>query len=366
MKIHEVIRKNRKERGLTQEELAKYLGVSTPAVNKWEKGLSYPDITLLPVLAAYFNISVDELLGYEPQMVKEDIRKLYHEMARRFGSEPYETVKAACDEYIKKYHACFPLLMQMAVLLLNHFQLAPNPPEVLEEVNQLLDCVIENGEEIRVIKEAMMLKGSCCLMMQKPEEILDMLGEQVQAIPQDQELQAMAFQIKGDSKKAKATLQVAMYQHLLTLIGDTTVYISWEQEASEKTEEIIRRTLELMDLFHVEQLHFNVAAQVYLTFARYECIAQRPEKALEFLERYAGCMMAEKLPLKLHGDSYFDKVDDWLEELSLGKEAPTSEERLKQNVLQSVAGNPAFECLKEYPRFTRLIRRLEEYCGKTG
>lgn len=41
MKIHEVIRKNRKERGLTQEELAKYLGVSTPAVNKWEKGVSH-------------------------------------------------------------------------------------------------------------------------------------------------------------------------------------------------------------------------------------------------------------------------------------------------------------------------------------
>lgn len=40
MKIHEIIRKQRKERGLTQEELARYLGVSAPAVNKWEKGVS--------------------------------------------------------------------------------------------------------------------------------------------------------------------------------------------------------------------------------------------------------------------------------------------------------------------------------------
>lgn len=52
------------------------MGVSKAAVSKWETGLSYPDITLLPVLAAYFNISIDELMGYEPQMGKEDIRKL--------------------------------------------------------------------------------------------------------------------------------------------------------------------------------------------------------------------------------------------------------------------------------------------------
>lgn len=364
MKIHEIIRSSRKERGMTQEELAKYLGVSAPAVNKWEKGLSYPDITLLPILAAYFNLSVDELLGYESQMMKEDIRKLYHELARRFSSEPYETVKAECDEYIKKYHACFPLLLQMAVLLLNHFQLAPNPQEVLEEVTQLLDCVIENGNDIRLIKEAMMLKGNCCLMMQKPEEILDMLGEQVQAIPQDQELQAMAYQMKGNQEKAKATLQVAMYQHLLSLIGDTAVYVSWEQEASEKTEEIIRRTLDLMELFQVEQLHFNVAAQIYLTFARYDCIAQKPEEAVRLLERYVECAVTEELPLKLHGDHYFDKVDDWLAELALGKEAPRSEESVKQSILQSVVGNPAFECLKEYPHFHHLVKRLEEHCGK--
>ena len=40
MKIHENIRKKRKEKGMTQEELASYLGISTPAVNKWEKGVS--------------------------------------------------------------------------------------------------------------------------------------------------------------------------------------------------------------------------------------------------------------------------------------------------------------------------------------
>ncbi len=365
MKIHEIIRRCRKERGLTQEELARYLGVSTPAVNKWEKGLSYPDITLLPILAAYFNLSVDDLLGYEPQMTKEDIKKLYHELACKFSSEPYEAVRAECDEYIKKYHACFPLLLQMAVLLLNHFQLAPDPPGVLEEVLHLLDSVMEKGEDMRLTKEAMQLKGNCYLMMQKPEELLDMLGEQVQAIPQDQEMQAMAYQMKGDQERAKAALQVSMYQHLLTLIGDSAVYVSWEQEASKKAEEMIRRTLDMVGTFRVEQLHFNVTAQVYLTFARYYCIAQKPAEALDILERYVDCVAAQKFPLELHGDDYFDKVDGWITDLALGREAPRSEAIVSQSIIQSVAENPAFESLKENPRFTHLVMRLEEYCGKS-
>ena len=47
MKINEVIRAKRLELGMTQEQVANRLGVSTPAVNKWERGASYPDITIM-------------------------------------------------------------------------------------------------------------------------------------------------------------------------------------------------------------------------------------------------------------------------------------------------------------------------------
>ena len=51
MKINQIIRQKRKELSLTQEQIADSLGVSTPAVNKWEKGSTYPGITLVPALA---------------------------------------------------------------------------------------------------------------------------------------------------------------------------------------------------------------------------------------------------------------------------------------------------------------------------
>ena len=63
IKIHEQIAFLRKQKGMTQEELAKALGVTNQAVSKWESGQCCPDIQLLPELARLFEVSVDELLG---------------------------------------------------------------------------------------------------------------------------------------------------------------------------------------------------------------------------------------------------------------------------------------------------------------
>ena len=65
--LGERIKYHRKRLGLTQEELAKRMGVSAQAVSKWENNLSCPDISVLPELAEVFDISLDELLGREGQ-----------------------------------------------------------------------------------------------------------------------------------------------------------------------------------------------------------------------------------------------------------------------------------------------------------
>lgn len=61
MKINEKIRQMRKTAGLTQEQLASRLGVSAQSVSKWENDITMPDITLLPLIAETFGISIDDL-----------------------------------------------------------------------------------------------------------------------------------------------------------------------------------------------------------------------------------------------------------------------------------------------------------------
>ena len=70
--IGENIKRIRRERNLTQEEVATHLGISFQSISKWERGDGYPDITMLPVLSNYFGISVDDLLGVS-EIEKNDV-----------------------------------------------------------------------------------------------------------------------------------------------------------------------------------------------------------------------------------------------------------------------------------------------------
>ena len=75
--IAERVRENRKRLGLTQEELAGRLGVSPQTVSYWENG-GYPDITMLPVIANHFGITVDELMGNDAERIRKDIDAFFN------------------------------------------------------------------------------------------------------------------------------------------------------------------------------------------------------------------------------------------------------------------------------------------------
>ena len=131
IKIGKVIQRLRKERNLTQEQLAKFIGVSTPAVSKWESGNSYPDIELLPLLADFFNVSIDKLLNYKIDLSEEEVMKIYKELESGFArieidlstEEPkeefrqdLESVKKLSNMYIEKYPKSYLLKLRICSL----------------------------------------------------------------------------------------------------------------------------------------------------------------------------------------------------------------------------------------------------------
>ena len=110
-------KKYRKEAGMTQEEMANRLGVTTPAVNKWENSNSKPDIELLAPIARLLDISLDTLLSFHEKLSDTEIEEIIRKMDRMFSEEGYEKTYEWALRLIKEYPNCNMLIWQTAVML---------------------------------------------------------------------------------------------------------------------------------------------------------------------------------------------------------------------------------------------------------
>ncbi len=102
LNIGENIKKWRTERKMTQEQLSEALGITFQCISRWERGEGYPDITMLPSVAAFFNVTVDELLGTDKDKDSDKINKyigLYNSTSPSDLNELYTAFKAAVKEF---------------------------------------------------------------------------------------------------------------------------------------------------------------------------------------------------------------------------------------------------------------------------
>ena len=111
--IAENIRAYRKQRGLTQEQLAEVLGVSIGAVYKWESRTSLPELRLIMEMADFFEVSVDALLGY--RMKDNRLNTTVERLWEASGSRDYDAITEA-EKAIWKYPHSFDVVYAAAFL----------------------------------------------------------------------------------------------------------------------------------------------------------------------------------------------------------------------------------------------------------
>ncbi|MCI8560237.1 MAG: helix-turn-helix domain-containing protein [Dorea sp.] len=116
MSLGKVIRKYRKIRNLTQEEMAGRLGVTAPAVNKWEKENSYPDITLLAPIARLLDISLDTLLSFREDLTEEEINGIICEADLKLKEGPYDEAFRWAKKILEQYPNCEQLILNIAII----------------------------------------------------------------------------------------------------------------------------------------------------------------------------------------------------------------------------------------------------------
>ncbi len=155
------IKRLRLAKGLTQEQLAELLTISTAAVSKWEAKNTYPDITMLFPLAEIFGVTVDELLGYDEAKAKADVDKILAEYQRLYVEGRFSEGKELICNARKKYPHDYRIMNKYMWDIAGGT--AGNDAETLlknkDELRQLCDCILEGCTQDDLRAEAINMKA---------------------------------------------------------------------------------------------------------------------------------------------------------------------------------------------------------------
>jgi len=357
LNIADILSAKRREKGVTQDEVAEFIGVSKASVSKWETGLSYPDITFLPVLASYFDISIDTLMGYSPKLNDAEVNRLYEKLSSEFANAPFEEVITECAALIKKYYSCELLLLKMAQLYINHANLAGSKEranELLMTAGELCERVRLMSQDASIIGRAEVFEALCRLLIGEPQKVFEVLGNSVKPRVSGSSLIAQAYRAIGDVDRAKEVIQTEMYQDLMGVFGELLSYIQVNADNFDVALSAFNRAEKLAEMWNLRRLNPNSMAQLYVFGARIFLLAGKPEEAVATLKKYVDVCVCGFFPPKPRGDAFFDKIDNWLNANT--DSVPRSDVIIKESMLNDVLLDPVFESLRELPEYVKLVK----------
>ncbi|MEY8427881.1 helix-turn-helix domain-containing protein [Lachnospiraceae bacterium 46-15] len=255
MKINEIIRNRRKELNLTQEQVADGLGVTAPAVHKWEKGISYPDITLLPTLARLLQIDLNTLFSFEQELTEQEVTSFSDKVIRIMQDEGFYAGYQMTMDKIKEFPNCALLLCSMAAVLDGTLILlaVEEAEKYTDTIERLYERAAELGDN-NVRDQAnnmLVLRYIRREEFDKAEGLLDTLPD----TPVDKRSLKAAFYIRRkEMKKAVSVLEESLWFYAnsarMTLISLMQCFQNMKEEnLAELCVQKIREIVESLNLW---------------------------------------------------------------------------------------------------------------------
>jgi len=145
MYIAENLKSLRKVKGFTQEEVAEILGVSPQSVSKWERGDTYPDITLLPTLANFYKVSVDQIIGMDKINDAQARTEIFKSAQEHLRQENYAAAEAILTKALKTFPTDESLMTELGMTLA-----LTNDPTKLANAISLCEKVLSSSPSEKV------------------------------------------------------------------------------------------------------------------------------------------------------------------------------------------------------------------------
>ena len=362
--IAENILKYRHGKRITQEEVARYLGVTKASVSKWENAQSIPDVMLLPQLAAFFGVTVDELLGYESQLTDNQIEIIVKELTTGFEGGDIKDTFVLANAYIRNHYSCHKFLVRMAALFITNYNRLETKEEqtnILEQTRKMCKTVLSESVVQTERRTALSVKCMADLLIGKPSYVVDTLLPLCNAdgmLYPDTDLLIQAYQDLGKSEDANAFAQVCMFTNLMNQVSTSIGYLTVNLSKTDVAKETIGRTAEIIKIYNLSALNPDLTARFYLVAALFYASVNNATETLKFLNLYAQSI--DELFYKgitFSGDGYFNKIDKWISD-NLKADNPRSAKLDPEDVI-GILDNPAFEFLSTTPEIKTVRSRIE-------
>ena len=315
MQVGEVIRKYRKSKNMTQEEMARRLGVTAPAVNKWEHGNSLPDITLLMPIARLLGISTDELLSYQQELTAEEIGEILKRATTMLEEMPYQDAFAWAKEKLEEYPNCESLILQMAVLLdaERTIQEIPDPETYDAYINACYGRVLQSKDE-KIRKGAADSLFHFYMKKREYEKAGEYLNYFSEQDPARKEKEAQLYSETGQVEEAYKTYEHLLFSEYQRVNGifHGMYLLALKQEDLKMAHLLVDKQVELVKCFEMGK-YYEAASQLELATIEKEedrVIALMKEMlaGVSLINSFYESPLYRHMEFKKPGEKFFEEL----------------------------------------------------------
>lgn len=258
MPINEQIKINRKKAGLTQEQVVNYLGVSTPAVNKWERGNTFPDAALLPALARLLKIDLNTLFSFHEELTAPEVKEFTVQLVETAQTGGIESAFDMAAEKIRQFPHCDNLLYSSAAVLDSSLILSALSTKQKEKQEQQIllwyELAAKSQDEAVRNAAVYMLAGKYLkqsnfekagqLIGQIPEQHADKTFFQIEIFTHQGKLTEAAALLEGKLVQDLGKIQTCLFKLIELELKDANM------EEAEQIAEIAQAMVPLFGLWH--------------------------------------------------------------------------------------------------------------------
>lgn len=269
------IQKLRKEQGLTQEQVATALGVTTAAVSKWETNTSYPDISLLSPLARLLKTNVDRLVSFKGELTDLEVADFEQKARDIFETGDSKEAMVYCDSLLKEYPNDDKLRFRLASIYMIFLGASGDEEQAEQQLTETIRLFefLRSSENSELRYASLHILANLYMMADEVDKAEQTIEELPNAEYDTRMMKINILYRKEEYEEALKLSQLYMFQHVrdIGLYLYTLVKIARKYKQYEKAKEILDIGIELDRLLHVDQVSGS-NANYYLAKAEISAI----------------------------------------------------------------------------------------------